>query len=398
MKTTVVRAVTLPVARPVELTWPDLNAALTPCFRLATELANWCVRRLFVLDAPGDKTPETVRTWYGYRDAVDHYPGAKDWAGAMASLNIVTRTAQRKYVQQRFAVMVRHESSLLTYRYPQPYPVHNQNWSLTWKPGERPVVSLPLPGIGRVALELLATGAYRRQLAMLRGFLDGTVEKGEAAVMKDRKGQLMVKLVGHFPRREPDAAPVNACFLHTDPNAFLVAEVNGRSVAITNGDHIRRAVAIHKAFLQRAAEDRKREVRMDRRQRKNFGAAVDARCGRQADRVKTAVHQLTAQVVRFCERQRVGVVVYDDADRGFIPEGFAWHAVGERLADKLDRAGITFLARNDLPQKEYDEWRSDPSLVRATALAGARLVRKSRRPGTHPCVTAPPRSRSTARK
>lgn len=38
---TACRAVTLPVAAPVDLSWAELDAALLPAFRLATDLANW---------------------------------------------------------------------------------------------------------------------------------------------------------------------------------------------------------------------------------------------------------------------------------------------------------------------------------------------------------------------
>lgn len=425
---TVVRAVTLPVAAPVDLSWAELDAAILPAFRLSTDLANWCVRRLFVLDDPASaKTPDAVKKWYGYKDAGENYPDAAKWGGAMASFNIVTRTVQRKYVQQRFDVMVRHDSSLLTYRFPQPYPVHNASWHLAFNELQQPILSLALPGVGRVAVRLHQGREFGRQLAMLRQILDGTAKKGEAALYRDRKGNLLAKMVGHFPRREPDRTPANACFLHTDPAALLVAEVNGRSVTITNGDHIRRwwkkgqgrprtervppssdrvpdAVAEHKAFLQRASEDKKREVRMDRRHRANFDKAIAARCLKQNSRVDTAVHQVTAQVVRFCERQRVGVVVYDDANREFMgrdargePIPFPWHAVGERLADKLRAVGITMLARASLDAKEFEQWRSDPTLVRATALAGSRLVAAARRAESHPSVTvAPRRSRRTA--
>jgi hypothetical protein len=410
MSDTVIRAVTLPVATPVDLDWKQLDAALTPALRLATELANWCVRRLFVLDDPtSPKTPAAIKTWYGYEDASKNYPDVAKWAGAMASLNLVTRAVQRKYAQQRFSVIVRHDSSLLTYRFPQPFPIHNACWNVAYESrsglgaqvaredqgnNAAPIFSANLPGVGRIRLRLRQGKEFGRQLAMLRQILSGEAKRGEAALCRDRKGKLMVKMVGTFPAREPNREPVNACFLHTDPGALLVAEVNGRSVSITNGDHIRRAVAKHKTFLQRASEDKKREVRMDRQQRANFNKAIETRCDKQANRVDTAIHQIAAQVVRFCERLRVGVVVYDDSSRDFIPEGFAWHAVGERLADKLRATGITLLARKDLNPEEFEAWRQEPSLVRATALAGARLVATANRKGPHPSVTAAPTRKS----
>jgi hypothetical protein len=342
---TVIRCVTISVSVPLGTdpdgapwTWQTFGARLNEAFRLSTDLANWCVRRLFVLDDPlSAACPDAVKKWYGYRDASANYPRAADWAGAMTSLNLIARAVQRKYIQQRFDVMVRHDSSLLTYRFPQPYPVHNQNWSLRYESGF-PVVRLNMPGLGRVDLRLKRSAEFGRQLGMIRQMYDDpdqkSTKRGEAALYRDRKGNVLLKLVGHFPRRERGPAD-NVAFVHTDPGALLVVEINGRPVKVTNGDHMRRESAKHKTFLRRAGEDKKREVRMDRRQRANLNTAVDSRCDKQRRRVDTAVKQVAAQVARLCQRQRVGTVAFDDANREFFPEGFPWHALKTRLEQLL---------------------------------------------------------------
>jgi hypothetical protein len=396
---TVHRALTLPVAAPVKLSWSELDAAINPAFRLATEIANWCVRRLFVLDDPfSTKAPPAVQQWNGYKDANANYPRRSEWDGATGSMAAVVRAAHRKYLDLRWHAVYRCDSSLLTYRFPQPYVIREQEWrnGLEWETGASPVLSVPLPGIGRVSLRLRAGPEFGRQLAMLRQILDGSADRGTVSLLRNRKGALHAKIVGTFPAREQLAESPNACFLHTDPAALLVAEVNGRAANMTNGDHIRRAVAAHKAILQRASEDKKRELRMDRQQRKNFDAAIDRRCGKQRDRVDTAIHQVTAQVVRFCERQRVGIVVYDDADTAFIPEGFPWFTVRERLTDKLRAVGITLLAQGrDITPEEFQAWRSNPTLAAATALAGRRLVATINRKGPHPSVSVAPVKKSS---
>lgn len=399
---TFVRSVVLPVSVPLGAdptgapwTWQSFNAALLPAFRLSTDLANWCVRRLFVLDDPAiAKTPDAVKKWYGYKDAGEHYPDKAKWSGAMASLNIVTRTAQRKYVQQRFDVMVRHDSSLLTYRFPQPFPVHNACWQTDYADGGFPTVRLALPGVGQVELRLKRDGGFRRQLAMFRQLHDGTAKKSEAALYRDRKEQLLLKMVGHFPRHDRGGAD-NVCFLHTDPNALLVAEINGRSVTVTNGDHLKRAHAVvretadrHRRFLQRVGEDKKREVRMDPRQRGNLNRKVDERCAKQRARIDTAVKQIAAQVARFCERQRVGLVAYDDANKDFLPDGFPWHALKTRICQLfVGETGGEWVDGQFTHITEDEERREWLTRARATAAAGSRAVAHSRRAGSHPAVT-----------
>lgn len=415
VENTVVRAVTIPVSVPLGTdpndqpwTWQSFNQALAPAFRLSTDLANWVVRRLFVLDDPASqKCPEVVKKWYGYKDAADNYPRVADWAGAKASLQCVIRATQNKYIQQRFDAVVRFDNQLLTYQYPQPFPVHNASWATEYAAGGFPVVKLALPGVGRVELRLKRDGGFRRQLAMFAQLHGGEAKKGEAALYRDRKGQLLIKLVGHFPRRDRGPAE-NVCFLHTDPNALLVAEVNGRSVTVTNGDHLKRAHAVirelndrHRIFLQRAGEDKKREVRMDRRQRANLNAKVDGRCGKQHARVDTAIKQIAAQVARFCERQRVRLIAYDDAAQSFLPNGFAWFAlktriqqifVGEMGGEWLDGTGQVCSKTSE----ERVEWLT--KTVGATATAGRKAIANSNRKGSHPAVTAPKGLSSPERK
>jgi hypothetical protein len=425
---TVIRCITLPVAVPQgddpqgdPWTWKSFDAAILPAFRISTDLANWCVRRLFTLDHPVAKCPDEVKKWYGYKDASTHYPDVAKWAGAMASLNIVTRTVQRKYIQQRFDVMLRQQSSLLTYRFPQPFPIHNVNWKTDYTDGGFPTVRLALPGIGQVELRLKRRADFGRQLAGFRALHEGTAKKGEAALYKDHKGVLVLKMVGHFPRRER-GEPTNVAFVHTDPHALLVVEINGRSVAITNADHIRREVAkdrsrsscrnchtdvvmhvthrtlAHAAFRQRVGEDKKREVRMDRRQRANVNKAVEDRCDKQNHRIDTAVQQIAAQVARMCQRQGVGTVAFDGTNKEFLSGAFPHYALEERLKQLLQgEMGCAWIdgqyTHADTPEaaKDRREWLTTEQ---ATQLLGTvpRVSRhKSRPPGTsHPGVSPPP--------
>lgn len=424
---TVTRAVTIPVAAPVGLDWKTVDRAISPTLNMAVDLANWLFVEIYLREPrpfprDGKMPPYPFPAGDGlYRHAFGctkqmkqrvkkgqnppseakvmpkqdaKFPQASLWRETTnvmgGSAVLVVRNVERAYKKHRFDILRRAAHDLLRQR-SFPFPFHNKHWRLELTE-QGPLFTATIPGHGPMTLRLRQGRDFARQLAMLGKIVNGTAKKGEAAIYRNHKGRLHVKIVGTFPARLPDEPPINACFLHTDPGALLVAEVNGRKVSITNGDHIRREVAKHKTFRQRASEDKKPEVRMDRRQRANFNKVINARCRKQHDRVDTAIHQITAQVVRFCERQRVGVVVYDDHNSEFIPEGFAWYTVGERLADKLRAVGITFLARKDLKPEEFDEWRTQPSLVRATALAGKRLVETVNRKGSHPSVTVASKS------
>jgi len=413
---TVIRAVTLPIAAPVDLTWAELNALVMPALRLATDLANWSVHTLFRLDTPNEPDcPQAVKDCYLYGLAKTEFPAWAERVELVASsAQCVMRAVHRKYTQDRRKFMAGHDSSLLTYRFPYPFPIHNANWSVgmelrsdkigarvhcpdeSFERNAAPVFTCNLPGRAGVRLRLRQGREFGRQLAMVRQFLEGTAKKGEAALSRDRKGNLLVKMVGHFPRRERSGA-TNVCFLHTDPNALLVAEINGRSATVTNGDHLKRAHAIirevndrHRVFLQRASEDKKREVRMNRHQRDNLNLKVDDRCSKQHARIDTAVKQIAAQVARFLERQRVGLVAYDDAVKDFLPNGFAWHALKTRLCQlfvgEMGGEWVDGQFTHLKDQQEKNEWLSR---ARNTALAGKRAVAHRNRSASHPAVTTP---------
>lgn len=354
---TVVRAVTIPVSAPVDTTWKELGDGLTAAWRLSTHAANWCVQELFKRDVVGAaKAPPAVKPkskanpdgFYAYGAAMQT-PWAADWAGAKSSLQCVLRAVERKYRQDRFDIVVRHDQKMLSYRYPFPYPVHNRDWTTGYLPGDFPGITVPLPGVGRVQLRLKRRADFRRQLALFRMLHTGEAERGEAALYRDGKGNVLVKLVGHFPKR-PRGAPTRVCFLHTDPNALLVAEIDGRAVTVTNADHLRRATAVvkttkerHRVFLERAWQDKKREVRMDPTQRDRLNRVVDARSEKQRHRLDTFTHQVSAQVARLCERQGVRAVAYCDGVKSFFGTDFPWHTLKERLKYKLDGMGVEWI-------------------------------------------------------
>lgn len=356
---TIVRCVTIPIGGPGEgRSWEELNKGLHAAWRLSTDAANWCVHALFRRDIPGAvKMPATVKSrgknnpcgFYAYQEFLKAVPEALElWKGQKQSMNICLRYAERKYQKERFNVMVRHVSNLLTVRYPYPFPLDADAWKLEYESGGGfPIVHVSLPGRDRYSLRIKRGSEFGRQLAMLRKINDGTAKKGEAAIYRNRKGDVLLKMVGHFPR-ESRSERVHACLLHTDPNALLVAEIvvaesDGRRPVIWNADHIRRMNAHHRIYLQRSSEDMKREHRMDKQQRSNFLKAREERCAKHNDRMNTAIYQIAAQVGRFVERQKVATVAYDDSIKAYMPEGFRWHALTTRLRNIFDGMGVEFI-------------------------------------------------------
>lgn len=427
----VVRGITFRVAAPLGVdtprvpylrfdSWEQFDPLLDQCLGMAARLANWCVQQLHRLDATGSReTPAAVSDWlqHGYVGPLAAYPELGLWGNAKQTLSLTARATHRHYLRKRFDALVRYKNHLLTLKDPQPFRFHNQTVRLSHAPGGFPVVSVPFPGVGRIALRLARRG-HGRQLAGFRELLDGKAVPGEARISRDGKGHTLLTLAGWFPRRKARKHKA-LCGLYTAADALLAAEVAGRRTNLTNADQLRRwhaahrressrggtpcvcsfapeamrdAVARHKDYLRRTSEDLKRERRMDRRQRANLLKARGFRCDKHRHRLDTFLHQVTAQVVRFCQRQRVGTLVYDDRDKSFFPDGFPWHSLKTYLGYKCDAAGITFVASggaaNDSPGTARTEGGDEPVKTCASA---------TRSRNGHPGQSARGRSRNAVK-
>lgn len=329
-------------------------------WRLATDTANAAVHELFRRDVrrlPGMTTfPKWVpvdlfKEWLNDKASEPFKTAFAAFVGAKGSGADILRSVRESYTRQRHEVIWKGEAWPLSYRYPYPWPVRRQEWRLKHSPATGWLVSITLPG-GRYVFELKTGPDFRRQEADLHRIVAGEANAGALRLCPMKTDGhvvgVMLRLSGFF--QPADKAGTNAAFIHTDPKAFLVVEVAGRSPWILNADHLRRAFAViatgqerHKVFLQRTREDLKFEKRLTRRQRKNLLKRVGQRCDKHAARMDTALHQLAAQVIRFCVRQGVSIVAYDDHIKTFLPDGFQWFEFASRLRHKAELAGMTWI-------------------------------------------------------
>lgn len=383
--------------------WPVIHRA----WRLATDTANAMVQELANRDVrrlPGvEKLPkwepvDLYREWLNDKAVEPFRTAFAAFVGAKGSGSDICKFVREAWVRQRFDVLWKGEAWPLSYRYPYPWPVRRQEWKFRHSPKDGWQVSVTMPG-GRYVYELRTGPDFRRQERDLHRIAAGEAKGGSLRLTPMRKDGhtvgVMMRLSGFF--RPADKAGKNAALVRTDPAAFLVVEVAGRPPWILNADHLKRLTAAHRAYLQRTAEDLKREKRMDGRQRQHLNKSRGQRCEKHAARMDTALHQLSAQLVRFFVRQGAGVVVYDDHDKSYLPDGFPWFVFRGKVAHKLAEVGVPLVARDSADPEAYASWLADRSLVRATALAGKRLVAGVHRPGPHPAVTTPSAKGSTCR-
>jgi hypothetical protein len=337
------RAISLPVASPVNLTWAELRTRLKPLWRETTRASNWMMTELYKRDirrAPMDTKMPPMQPCYLYPEARVLFPELP-----AQTVSSIEHVVARKYRAKRYEIIWTAASSLPNHRYPTPFPVHNQSWHAMLVE-DRPVVSLRLGD--RAELRLKSGPQFARQLAAFRQVASGAAVKGELAVYQIRdfsepeaRTILMVKLVAWLPR--PAGAgrtSTGVLRVHTGKDELLTAlNVKDEKLWVYNGDHLRRWTVEHRRLLERWAEDAKYENRPVPSFAERRTASV-AKFGR---RMHSAVHEIAAQLAGYAARRHFAVVEYDDHERGFCSQ-FPWARLKQLIAEKLDALGIEFKA------------------------------------------------------
>lgn len=351
----VLRAVTFPVVGPIPHDWDRLREALTRAWKQSTELANWTLTALAKADvvrtADMKKLPAMPHVYL--------YPEARNRVPTMASrrLAAVLRSVEQRYRQKRFEVVWRCESALSSYRYPFPYPVHNQAWKAHYGENGQVLVDVPLDG-DKYTLVLRRGDHFRRQIAAFNMIVQGKGIQGELQLYRQRASssdhrsgieareaggggrvqyRVMAKLTAWLPKVQTARAREGILMVRTVPDAFCVAEIAGQDAPWHfNGDHVKRWVAEHRARLHRLHEDV---------QNTRHTSTICCEHGRDAfvakhrQRITTWCHQVTSALAQIADRQNVAAVKYDDSDRRFLGD-FPWSEVSRLLAIKLGERGI----------------------------------------------------------
>lgn len=329
----ILRAVTMAVAAPDEgATWENLRAALHSVWRLTTQASNWILTELYARDVRrGDeeKMPPMTAS-YLYPEIRARFPLMPSQACAA-----LEKAVTAKYRAKRYEVIWTCGAALPTHRYPTPYPVPNQAWSVVMEE-EQPVVSFPVSG-DRIRLRLRGGARYRRQLAAVRQIVAGKAEKGQMDIYSQGK-DILVKMVAWLPRETSVHADDSVLLVRTSAES-LIAALNVKDAVLWtyNGDQIRRWSAEHRKKVHRWSEDSKAEHRPV----PPFAERRKQAAAKFHDRMAAACHQIAAMTVNYAVRRKFAAVRYDDRIHDFCPD-FTWFALADKIAEKCDAAGIGF--------------------------------------------------------
>lgn len=349
----ILRAVTIPIAGPIDGTWQELRESLKKGGKAATRLSNWIVTELAKADvvrtAEMAKLPKPPQTYL--------YPHARAIAPEIDSGSVVAllHAVEKKWRAKRFNVVWLGKESLPNYRYPVPYPIRSSNWRCE-KEGEVILVNVRLVG-RRWKLRLRGGHRFQRQLGAVRQLLAGEAIGAEMALHerrshgndhrpqstgRDSGGQkyvsrLMCKMVLWLPRKEAKGK-TGTLFVRTDSESLLLAlDVKGERLWVENCDQAKRWTAEHSRRMNRWSDDQKAEQRpIAKYQSRRESAALKYR-----HRLDSLCHEISAHLANFAARRRYATVQYDDSVQSYCSQ-FPWAQLREQIRTKLDERGIQF--------------------------------------------------------
>lgn len=336
----VLRAVAIPIAQSLDLTWEELSSTLHTMFQQTTCLSNWMITQLALLDvkrAPDQPKLAPMPRTYLYPQARIQFPDLPPQTIASLEQSITA-----KYRAQRFDLIWACKSSLPSFRYPQPFPVHNQSWKIELD-NDRPVVQIRL-GNGRVRLRLKGGPRFRHQTTAIKQLISNEAQAGQLSLYK-QGGALMCKMIAWLPRREFNKNLSGTLLVRTSGDSaqprrksLLVAlSENGEEVWTYHADQVLRWAAEHRTCLKRWADDSKLEARP----RVPFAKRRQTACVKYRNRIDTACDQAAMYLCNYAKRKRFAVVRYDDSDTSFLLD-FAWYRLRQRLSTILDECGVEF--------------------------------------------------------
>ena len=275
------------------------------------------------------------------------------------AVTAVLRAVEKRYVTQRFEVVWTSRSTLSTYRYPYPYPVHNQGWKAHLGKNDEILIDVPLCG-EKYTLMLRRGKHFHQQISDFKLIVTGKAVQGEVQRYRQRASsgdhrsgiedrnpgggarvnyRVMARLTAWLPKAQKAAKRKGFLALRTDQDAFwLVESENGEVIWRLNGDHVKRWIREHQRRLTRLKNDI--GVQDNR-------AVIEQRCAtskaafvnKHQRRMNTWCHEASQALAKFADNKKVSEVRYDDRDHRFS-EAFPWSLVSVLLAMKLENRGI----------------------------------------------------------
>lgn len=329
------RTVTMPVRSPLDCSWEELDVVMRSMWLASTACSNWMISELRMRDETQARSVKFQRM-----PKVVLYASARERFPELPAQSIVAleQSIQRKYRAVRADVIWRRSASLPSFRYPTPFPVHNQSWSTETDDGGRPIVSARI-GDQRLRLRLGSGHQFKRQMLQFKAMHSGDAPRGELAILNNPDGKLMVKMVGWFEKRK-QADKNGTIFISTQKDRLLEAlDAKSERIWNYNADHLNRWVGEHKRNLERWSEDAK----FENRPVQDFARRRRLAVQKFTARMHSRLHQIADEVAGFANRRKCATVQYDGTEKGY--GDLQWYKLESLVKEKLDALGIEFVSK-----------------------------------------------------
>ncbi len=359
---TAVRAMVLPILKPLDGDWPSLRQNLDTMFDACRKAANLITSAIYTRDmealaqcAPGD-IPKAH--WSGVdkiaKSACPELP-RQILSGIDHFVKLRYRGKNSEGQRVRLACMFGWQSLPSHVNVPIPCsPADGDGGYKLWMDGADLLLDVPLmrrPNPNRkgkvrdrgvvtrrtVLLKTLdKSGRPRMHAQTIRRALENKWKLGTLRIFKRGK-HVMVAIPVHIPVHDnPDADGTMS--VRFEAESLLVANVPGSDVLWTlHADQLRQTIAMERRAQQRLRDDYKFEPR---REKRGARQVMRRRSQKAKRRIDAMLHDLARQVVGRAERARVRRIEIDDSCREYLPNGGPYAELITKIEQKAEQCGI----------------------------------------------------------
>ena len=272
----------------------NVRSALVTASTLATTARNVAMRTLYRRDS------EIYDTWLkthpGEKPRVGDVTYAKAYSYQVIRASVpllasgmsatLAREVDRKWVGDRFSVLVAQEKSPPHYRVGQPFPVRSQDAKWTWDPASKhavAVVQLFSGGAPVKAFNLPIEARDTHQREILAKLASGEWKVGEVRIERDRLRPAKWYMRVSYKRKVPKVLTGLSAAINRGMKCFLVALIEGGETWVYEANDI-------EAYLKQI-QRRRREYQ--------YGVKASNRVGRGRPRALKSIEHLAGKAERW---------------------------------------------------------------------------------------------------
>lgn len=323
---TSVRTISIPVAEVIEGgTKSEFYAAMRKSLDTSRRAANICMSRYAAIDTElwtGGKCPKL----YEYKSIAGMFPGLAIVAAS------ISRETSRKYFSDR-TEMARGYRSLPVFR-SWPFPLLTSAKMLVVSEGNGGELTAKIRLLGSDWLVKLSGGSsYRDQI---RGIRTAVASDAicDSKIWLDKSGKAIVGVACELPKRERTNLSGTLTVSSAIDSLLTIHSERSDVPFVITGDRIRSWVAERNRRYQRLRQDRKSGA-----VRRVVNEELAMISHKFSNRMRSAIHEISARVLQYAMRRRVAKVEIDFTVKSFVSQ-FPWFELAGMIKWKCEEHGI----------------------------------------------------------